>query len=452
MKYMLWDMGQHQGLDDNYRQKLTYFRDHVGFAFFLGPAVFLSILVVNSLRVPAGLVNFWAEDGVIFYSDVINKDFPQRLFTDTGGGGYLNLSGKLIAEFVGLFAIELAPVVNFAVVNLVYSILFMIIYKRLDAYFQNKIYLILFMFFFVFVPIATFDSLATSINLHFFLLFSIFIILSSNSIRPTLTGHLVIFITCLSDPLVVTLVPVILAILFFKKIRSSYFLNFFISLLLQVFAILYFFGDSTRSLGDNPSVTKTVYLFLDRVIGSSFIPKWGFIDGQTLESGQSQQVLIFRFLVGLLVFVLILYLALTSIRISQICKRVGQDFLIGSLLLTSIAYWGVAGLLFNPEPRYAIFPSLCLALIFLMSLDIVSSQFQNESSTKRLVVIVSIIFTLLFASAFQVSEIRVTDQDWKKQIEIGSFACDRDKVEEFIVTVPPIKNDLSLTINCNDLS
>ena len=444
-------MGRYQNLESNQGSKLAYLREQAGSIIFLGPAVFLTILLVNSVRVPVGLLNFWAEDGVVFYSDVINKDFPQRLFTDTGAGGYLNLSGKIIAEFVGLFAIEIAPIVNFCLVNLAYSILFMIIYKRLNQYFQSKIYLLLFMGFFVFVPIATFDSLATSINLHFFLLFSIFIIIFSNQIRPTFTGHLVIFITCLSDPLAILLVPAVLALIFLKKVRNSYLLNFFISLTMQLLAILYFFGDSTRSIGNNPSITKTFYLFIDRVVGSTFVPNWGFVDGQNLESGQISRVLIFRFLIGFLILMSILYLVYRSSSISIRQLRMDQNFLVGSLLLTLSTYWCVTGIFFNPEPRYAIFPSLCLALVFLMGLDVVTVNLQNASSSKRLIGIASILFTSIFASAFQVSEIRDTDQDWKKQVQVGRAACYGEKLLDFKVIIPPERNNLTLTIKCKDL-
>ncbi len=430
---------------------MACFREQAGSAIFLGPAVFLLILLVNSVRVPMGLLNFWAEDGVVFYSDVINKDFPQRLFTDTGAGGYLNLSGKLIAELVGLFKIDLAPIVNFGLVNLAYSILLLIIYKRLHPYFQNKVYLVVFLGFFVFVPIATFDSLATSINLHFFLLFSIFIIIFSNLTRPTVTGHLVIFITCLSDPLAILLFPAVLALIVYKKVRNSYIVNFFISLSLQLIAILYFFGDSTRSIGNDPSVTKTFYLLIDRVVGASLVPNWGFVDGQALESGQIPRVLIFRFVIGLLILMSILYLAFVARSISVTQDRLDRNFFVGWLLLTSSTYWVVAGMLFNPEPRYAIFPSLCLALVFLMALDVVTVSLQNASSSKILIAITLVLFSSIFASAFQVSEIRDTDQDWKKQVEIGRAACLREKIVDFEVIIPPERNDLILRINCKDL-
>jgi len=430
----------------------TFFRRQVGSEIFLGPIVFLLILLLNSVRVPMGLVNFWAEDGVVFYSDVINKDFPQRLFTDSGAGGYLNLSGKMIAEFVGLFSIEIAPIINFILVNLSYSILIMIIFKRVNPYFQNKVLLLLFLGFFVFVPIATFDSLATSINLHFFLLFSTFIIIFTNFTRPTATGHVVVFITCLSDPLAILLAPGILAIYFLKKQRNGYMLTYLFSLSIQIASILHFFGSSTRVVGNDPSISKTIYLFMDRVVGVSFIPIWGFVDKQTLETGGASSTLIFRFLIGALVLISILFLALKASSISVKQFRVGQDFLIASMILTLSTYWGIVGILFNPEPRYAIFPSLCLGLVLLLSLDTVISSAQNALSQKLLIICSSILFTSIYASAFHVSEIRETDQNWKKQIEDGRAACDEEAILDFQVNIPPKRNSLVLTINCKDLS
>ena len=411
-------------------------------------ATFLIILLINALRVPSGLLNFWAEDGVVFYSDVINKDFPQRLFIDSGGGGYLNLSGKIIAEFVGMFPIEFAPVVNFIFVNLVYAILLVVIYSRVNLYFKTKTFLFLFMGFFIFVPIASYDSLATSINLHFFLLFTSFIILFAKESKPSLVSHTIIFVTCLSDPLAILLIPAIAVLIILKKKFTAHVLTYAFSLFIQVVFIIKFFGDSTRVVGLDPSIIKTVYLFMDRVVGSSLIPNWGFIDGQAFQSGGISRILIIRLIASFVVLVVLVYLIFVARPLNIDPLKNGQNFLVGFMLLTFIVYWTVAGLFFNPEPRYAIFPSLCLVLIFLMSLDSIVNNWKNIRIERFLLFVTSILFIFIFTSAFQVSNIRNTDQIWSKQITAGKTACQDVQLQQVEIEIPPRKNDLLLSLNC----
>lgn len=445
---MLRCMKFHLGTGENDILKSLNLRRTLGWNWTMGFTAFLVILLINALRVPSGLLNFWAEDGVVFYSDVINEDFPQRLFIDSGGGGYLNLSGKIIAEFVGMLPIGLAPVVNFIFVNLVYAILFIVIYNRLNLYFKTKTFLFLFMGFFIFVPIASYDSVATSINLHFFLLFTSFIIIFTKEGKSTLVSHSIIFVTCLSDPLAILLIPAIAVLIILKKNFHTYLLTYAFPLLIQIAFVVQFFGDSTRVVGLDPSIIKTAYLFMDRVVGSSLIPNWGFIYGQTFESGGVSRILITRLIASFVVLSVLVYLIFVARPLNLNPNNNGQNFLVGSMLLTLSAYWTVAGLFFNPEPRYAIFPSLCLVLIFLMSLDSIVSNQKNIKIGKFILFVASFLFISIFASAFQVSNIRSTDQIWSEQISAGKAACKDGQLQQVEIEIPPRKNDLLLSLNC----
>lgn len=412
---------------------------------------FLSILLINALRVPSGLMNFWAEDGVVFYSDVINGDFPKRLFLDSGGGGYLNLSGKIIAEGVGILPIEFAPIVNFVFVNLVYSILFVVIYNRLSLYFKTKTFLFLLMGFFVFVPIASYDSVATSINLHFFLLFASFVIIFAKEGKITVVSHLIIFITCLSDPLAILLIPAIAVLVILKRNLNSHLLTYIFSLFMQVAFIVQFFGDSTRVVGQSPSIVKTTYLFMDRVVGSSLIPNWGFVEGQILESDGIPRILIVRLVASFIVLSLLMYVLFTARPINLTQLREGQNFLVGSMLLSVGVYWSVTGLVFNPEPRYAIFPSLCLVTIFLLSIDSIVSNFEGIRARRFFLYSSSMLFISIFASAFQVSSFRDTDQVWSEQLVAGKAACKEGSLLKVEIKIPPKRNNLLLSLDCKIL-
>jgi hypothetical protein len=413
--------------------------------------MFLFILVINALRVPSGVLNFWAEDGVVFYSDVMNVEFPQRLFVDSGGGGYLNLSGKLIAEGVRFFPIDIAPVINFIIVNLVYTILIVVIYNRLHAFFAKKAFLFLFIGFFVFVPIASYDSLATSINLHFFLVFTCLVILLTNEIKPSLVSHAIVLVTCLSDPLAILLTPSILFLILYKKIYNSHQLTFILSLVLQIVFILNFFGESTRVVGQNPSILKTSYLFMDRVVGSSLIPKWGFIDGQISESGEIPKVLYMRFFLSLIVLCLVVSIVILAKSKNRNNFKYFENSTVTLILFTSIFYWVVAGVFFNPEPRYAILPSLCLVLAFLMSLDSFNQNLKSNIVRQYSFYTTTFLLVSIFLSAFTVSDIRNTDLIWSEQLAAGKIVCDNSKRIRIEIKIPPEKNDLSLMLNCKYL-
>jgi len=412
---------------------------------------FLFILVINALRLPSGMLNFWAEDGVVFYSDAINISFPQRLFADSGGGGYLNLSGKIIAEGVRLFPIEIAPMANFVFVNLIYAVLFILIYNRLYFFFRTKAFLLIFMGFFIFVPIASFDSVATSINLHFFLLFTCLVVLLTSETKPSLISHLIISVTCLSDPLAVLLIPVILFSAVYKRSLNSHLVTFVFSLLLQVLFVFHFFGESTRVVGQNPSIAKTFYLFIDRVVGSSFIPMWGFVDGSILIIGDTPRILYIRFFIGITVLCLVVSVLIIAKSLNNTPARKSQNFLVVMFLLTSSLYWAVAGLFFNPEPRYAILPSLCLSLVFLMSLDSIIDDRKGDIAQRYPIYVTIFLFISVFVSSFSASDIRNTNLIWSEQLAAGRVACENANLEQIEIQIPPEKNELLLLLDCDKL-
>jgi hypothetical protein len=187
---------------------------------------------------------------------------------------------------------------------------------------------------------------------------------------------------------------------------------------------------------------------MDRVVGSSLIPNWGFIDGQTFESGGISKILITRLFASFIVLLVLAYLIFIARPLNLDLFENGQNFLAGSMLLTLSGYWAVAGLFFSPEPRYAIFPSLCLVLIFLMSLDSIFSDQKTIKIERFVLFVTSILFISIFASAFQVSNIRNTDQIWREQIAAGKAACKAGKLQQVEIEIPPRKNDLLLSLNC----
>jgi hypothetical protein len=121
------------------------------------------------------------------------------------------------------------------------------------------------------------------------------------------------------------------------------------------------------------------------------------------------------------------------------------------ILFTSIFYWVVAGVFFNPEPRYAILPSLCLVLAFLMSLDSFNQNLKSNIVRQYSFYTTTFLLVSIFLSAFTVSDIRNTDLIWSEQLAAGKIVCDNSKRIRIEIKIPPEKNDLSLMLNCKYL-
>lgn len=418
---------------------------------YLIPIVFAMVLLTNAIRVPSGIMNFWAEDGVVFYSDVINKTFPERLFIDSGGGGYLNFSGKLIAEFVRIFPIDFAPAANFILVNFVYALIISLVFRIMNPIFIDKILLLILMFFVLFVPIATFDSVASSINLHFYLFFACLLILITDSTQNRFFFHLTVILTCLSDPLVFLLAPIIIVRSLIKKNFSRYLITFAIGMVIQLFSIFHFFGNSTRIVGLDSSFIKTTYLFFDRVVGSSLVPYWGNVDSALTINGAYSKVLIIRLLISFSLFVcsstLIAISILTFFRSGE--KEKLQVAII--LIISSVIYWFFAGLFFNPEPRYAIFPSLCFINVILISLDSLLSTRLRTKARQALRLFSITLFVVISVGSFQVSDLRNSDLNWKLQLSQARLKCETGFKQQIGIQVPPPKNQLSLFVDCDRL-
>ena len=418
---------------------------------YLVPIIFLVVLFINAIRVPAGLMNFWAEDGVVFYSDAINKTFPKRLFADSGGGGYLNFSGKLIAEFVRLVPIDFAPMTNFILVNFCYALVISVVIRILSRLFVNKSLLVVLIFFVIFVPIATFDSVATSINLHFFLYFACLLILTIDSAQNKFLFHFIVLLTCISDPLVFLLAPIIIFLSFVRKGFSRYLITFVFGMAIQLFSIFYFFGNSTRVVGLDSSLMKTTYLFFDRVVGSSIVPFWGNVDSDLTINGEYPKVLILRLLISF--SLLVCCFALTAKSCLSLIRTAQREKLqiIFILVLSSIIYWFFAGLVFNPEPRYAIFPSLCFITVFLISLDTLLIAHPPANAKRVFSLLIVVLFIVISIGSFQVSDLRSTDLNWTLQLSQARLKCETGFKQQIGIQIPPSKNQIFLLVGCDRL-
>jgi hypothetical protein len=178
---------------------------------------------------------------------------------------------------------------------------------------------------------------------------------------------------------------------------------------------------------------------------------WGFVDGKILANGDTPGILYFRFFVGVTVLCLVLSILIIAKPLNNTSTRKSQNFLVGMFLLTSSLYWAVAGLFFNPEPRYAIFPSLCLSFVFLLSLDSIINNMKNNLAQRYSVNLTIFLFISVFVSSFSVSDIRNTNLIWSEQLAAGRLACENANREQIEIQIPPEKNELLLFLDCDKL-
>jgi hypothetical protein len=236
-----------------------------------------------------------------------------------------------------------------------------------------------------------------------------------------------------------------------KRNFNVHFLTYLISVTIQIAFISNFFGNSTRVFGDNLNIIKTIYLFMDRVVGSSLIPNWGFIDGAILDNSGIPKILIFRFIASFIALFLLMYLLLVNKFFKVSSQIYDKNLLVGLLLLTLCLYWTVAGIFFNPEPRYAIFPSLCLISVFLLCLDTSFTKIKENKVKRLLYFTTSLLFILIFISAFKESDFRNTNQIWSEQVAAGRIACRDAQLLRIEIRIPPEQNNLLLPLNCKML-
>ena len=203
------------------------------------------------------------------------------------------------------------------------------------------------------------------------------------------------------------------------------------------------FGDRT-STGTN-SLAKAGYLYLDRVVGSTFVPWWGNVSKSTISPMPSiLPTSIYLVLRALLTLILLLSFALYVLKYRQKSREI--SVLITGVFLSGVFYWFVVGVLFNPEPRYAIFPSFSLILLvfyFYGNLDKT-----KNSKLKERVIITLVLLTWI--GSWSPSAHRTEGPNWATEFAKAQAKCSVgiDKVRIPIIPEGPGWNVL---ISCRKI-
>lgn len=423
-------------------------------------ATWIAVSVIYVVRIPMGYKSFWAEDGSLFYQAATEESFFETLKSPTAG--YFLLIGRIGGTIVSFFPIEKVTFVNFLLATFVLGLSVVTVFNHSKTLVATIPLRIIASIGLVFVPIASFDSLANLANLHFTLPFVVLLILisSQEKAKTSVLSVSLIVLACLSDPLCIFCLPALLNLertgtrLSINVKDSVYSRAYFASMFIQLIFTIVYLAQGARSLGQENSVVKTFYLFLDRVVGSTFIPGWGRVSSLDF-TGESfvAKLLIRAILASIVIFIwLFLYLKLTKKEVlTDKSDLLSRDFLLLQLLVCSVTYWFTAGIAFNPEPRYGIYPSLCLLMCAIVIIDRYSLTQQNHKARRAILWIFSASVFATWLLSWTPSPYRITGPEWREEIDKGIKLCANSNNRSAQLQILPSEGNWYVEVPCPSL-
>lgn len=400
-----------------------------------------------AMTVPNFFTSIYAEDGQRYMQDSIDTGRFNNIFKTLAG--YVDVPARVIAAIASLSPPEWYPISLGILITLTMTLCVIVVFDSVLPILNNRFLAYLFSSFLLVLPIARFESIGNVTNLHFYFFTSAaFILLHflfTNKIS-IFQGTFILF-SALSVPLTLFL----FVFLFYKGNPRKYFSLDLKSMLRNPFIILGIgslinflisWGDSSsrtpRSLN---SLLKVAYLYLDRVVGSTFIPFWGRVNSDEDGANVSNSIfnsIALRLVVATLIFLLLL---LFSLKL----KKDSRGFAL-FLLGISVLFGGLLGLFFNLEPRYCIFPSYILAFAFFFIISLQKNQLP------RAILLIYMLLLTTNASGDIVS--RQNSSNWKSEVTAARLECQIDRnLTNVKIRIAPFRSDAfwSVRLPCSRL-
>ena len=406
-----------------------------------------------------GYKSFWAEDGSLFYQGAVEGSFVDTLKDPTAG--YLLLLGRIGGNITSYFPIEYVTLVNFMIATFVMALCIVTLFHHSRTLVSKISLRVCAAIGVAFIPIANFDSLANLANLHFTLPFVVLIVLisSQKSSKTSLLSVLLIILACLSDPLCIFCLP---ALINMKKAQARFTLSFnkslyskayLASMATQIVFTVVYLTQGARSIGQEHSVIKTTYLFLDRVVGSTFIPGWGHVFSSDLTGDLFIAKLWGRALIAAVILTIwiVVYRKLISKKIMEQRCLLKSQFILFQLLASSLAYWFTAGIIFNPEPRYGIFPALCLLMAATVIIDRYSSTNTTSKSRNLTVWIFCASISATWILSWSPNAYRITGPQWSEEIVKAYNLCTNSNSKSAKLQILPGGDNWYVKVPCSSL-
>ena len=406
--------------------------------------VFISILLY--IKIPEAFTKIYAEDGLSLQT-ALEKDFPDDFLLPYAG--YFDIvwrSGGRVASF---FPLHNAAQSIFLFNTLALTWITLTLYHASSEHIRNRSSRTIFALSLLFIPIANFESVANTTNLHFFFMAACLPIFLRNFTKQVEKDKFSFFVlvSTLSTPLMLFYLPLIMYLRFIntkskwysrlKPTESAFLIGLFVQF---IFILTRAFVDRTSS--GVKSISKAGYLYLDRVVGSTFIPWWGDVSKSTVSPVPNiLPTSIYLVSRALLALSLLLFCAICFLRSGKKSQEIAA--LIVGVFLSGVLYWLVVGVLFNPEPRYAIFPSFSLVLLIFYFHGYLFKG-KNFKLHERVIIV---LILLTWIGSWSPSTHRTEGPNWATEFVKAQANCSVG-VNEVRIPIIPENLDWNVVIDC----
>ena len=244
-----------------------------------------SLLIFSGLylviTVPNFLTSIYAEYGARYLQDALDTGGFNNIFKTMAG--FADVPARIIAAIASLSPPELYQISLGVLTIITITLCVIVVFYSVLPILNDKFLSYLFAIFLLALPIARFESIGNVTNLHFyFFTSSTFVLLHFLFTgKISILRGIFILLAALSVPLTLFL----FVFLFGKGNQKKYFpleLKYLIKnpfIILGIGSLINFlisWGDtSSRAPTSLNSILKVAYLYLDRIVGSTFIPLWG---------------------------------------------------------------------------------------------------------------------------------------------------------------------------------
>jgi hypothetical protein len=420
--------------------------------FLLRMFFFLGLLTsVWAIKFPFVYSKIYAEDGALYLSDALKLKFPRDLIEPAAG--YSTLIMRIGGRFVSLFSLEFAAVSCSLFAAVCLSFLAAGIFEYNNFKTQNFGPRFLLSLSFIFIPLASFSAVGNVANLYIYFMTASAVLLyyTEENRRVTFYKSLVLLVAALSLPLSIFLLPIIMHRVYLERKKTGGWriqvsdIYFFAGILLQfVFIAITSLGDRTPH--SPQSLFKVLYLYLERGLGISIVPMWGFVSG-TSVSPSYENAPAFLNSVAARMAILFLVIAVLGIIYNRSRKifpaNLSDNFWF--ILALGFAYSIIVGLFFNPEPRYMIFTSF---LTYWAILLLVESQTSFILRVCLNTYLIGVLILGLSASGH-----RSIGPEWRPELAKAMQTCANLKPEQEVnIRILPITPQWEMVLSCKILT
>ena len=404
------------------------------------------ISIVLYTKIPIAFTKIYAEDGLSLQT-ALEKSFPDDFLLPYAG--YFDIVWRMGGRVAASFPLHNAAQSIFFFNTLVLSWISLTLYRASSEHIKGRSGRVVFSLSLLFLPIASFESIANTTNLHFFFMAACLPIFLRSFMKGPEDNKFSIFVlvSTLSTPLMLFYFPLLMYLRFvdntckwYSKLKPTE-LALLIGLSVQfIFIFTRAFGDR-KSPGFN-SILETGYLYLDRVVGSAFLPWWGNVSQSTVSPIPNIfPTSIYLALRALLVLFLLFCFAVCVLKADK--KSREASVLTIGVFLSGVLYWFVVGVLFNPEPRYAIFPSFSLILVVFYF----HGSFYKLINFKFYESAVIILLFLTWIGSWSPSAHRTEGPSWATEYTKAQMKCSAG-IDKVRIPIVPENLDWNVVIDC----